>query len=579
MKKKLLAVLLALCLMTGTLLCGCQSGGPYTVSFEGNYSGSQTYESLTVDGGKKLQQPENPVREGYVFRGWYQDFTMTQPWDFEADKVRSDITLYALWDADTGDQISYPDTDKDFSALKTPGSQESAYEYTTYFLPGVDGVNQPYVGDPMPYYEDGVYYMYYLKDGGDSYNHSIYLATTTDFVTYTEVDAPVLEASRSGGQDSWTGTGSVVKVEDTYYLFYTGHTGASNAEFKEKIMVATGDSPYSFEKVADWYITPPAELRQKNDFRDPQAYYDPETGLITMTITASQGNVARILKYTVSKDLTQQHYDGIIFTNQVGDFWNLECSDTFKMGDTWYITYSAQDDTLWYASSDSQYGPYGEAKRLEGKLFYAAKHVEDGENTYMVGWARRSESASSTQDVAAWGGNLVVQKLVQKENGELVLAPADSILEQFGTRRALQIEDSHLVIEAGSLYSYTDVFTCYESFAITGEFSCSGSGSFGLCFDYNGKTDKYKMISISPGENALTLYFNEGSTLITQKEIALEPDTVYSFTYVQEGSVGVFYIDGVAALTVRIYGASGKPIMLFAENNTVTFTSLRQYTR
>jgi sucrose-6-phosphate hydrolase SacC (GH32 family) len=300
--------------------------------------------------------------------------------------------------------------------------------------------------------------------------------------------------------------------------------------------------------------------------------------MIHMTITASQGNVARILKYTVSADLTQQHYDGIIFTNEVGDFWNLECSDTFRLGDRWYITYSAQDDTLWYAAADSQYGPYGEAKRLEGKLFYAAKHVEDGENSYMVGWARRSESASSTQDVAAWGGNLVVQKLVQKDDGELVLAPVDAVQEQFAVRRALQIEDAHLVIESGSLYSYADVFTCHERFMLTGEFTFSGSGSFGLAFDYNGKAEKYKLISVSPSENKLALYFNEGETLIAEKEISLEPGEDYSFTYIQEGSVGVFYIDDVAALTVRIYGASGKPIMLFAENNTVAFTSLRQYT-
>lgn len=88
----------------------------------------------------------------------------------------------------------------------------------------------------------------------------------------------------SGGQDAWIGTGSVVKVDDTYYLFYTGHTGASNAEFKEKIMVARGSAPYHFERVEDWYINPPAELGQKNDFRDPQCYYDPATGLITMTL-------------------------------------------------------------------------------------------------------------------------------------------------------------------------------------------------------------------------------------------------------------------------------------------------------
>lgn len=579
MNKKLLVILLAVSIALSILFTGCSSGGPWAVHFDSNYYGSETYESLTVDGGKKIQQPETPVRDGYALLGWYSDAAMTVKWDFEKDKVQSDMTLYALWDADTGDEISNAANDKDFSTLKTPGSQESAYEYSTYFLPAVDGVNQPYVGDPMPYYEDGVYYIYYLKDGGDSYNHSIYLATTTDFVTYTEIDEPVLEASRSGGQDSWTGTGSVVKVDDKYYLFYTGHNGASNMEFKEKIMVAVSDNLYSFEKVADWDITPPSELRQKTDFRDPQAYYDPETGLISMTITASQGNVARILKYTVSADLTEQHYDGIIFTNEVGDFWNLECSDTFKIGDTWYISYSAQDDTLWYASSDSQYGPYGEAKRLEGKLFYAAKHVEDGENSYMVGWARRSESASSTQDVAAWGGNLVVQKIMQKENGELFLAPVDAVQAQFGTRRSLLIDAAHLVTQAGSRYSYTDVFTCYESFVITGEFTFEGQGSFGLAFDFNGKPEKYKLISISPADGLLQLSFNEGGTMITEKEVELIPGQNYTFTYIQEGSVGVFYIDEEAALTVRVYGASGKPIMLFAENNTVTFTSLRQYTK
>jgi hypothetical protein len=53
----------------------------------------------------------------------------------------------------------------------------------------------------------------------------------------------------------------------------------------------------------------------------------------------------------------------------------------------------------------------------------------------------------------------------------------------------------------------------------------------------------------------------------------------YGFTYIQEGSVGIFYLDGEAALTVRIYGVSGKTIRLYVENNTVHFTELREYTR
>jgi len=583
MNKRILAFLLAVCLSLSVVLCGCNlipnPDGTCTVNFDGNYSGCEAYESVTVVYGSAIGKVEDPTREGFIFQGWYKDAKLTKAWDLEKDAVISNMTLFAKWKRDLTGLFEYPTDDKDFSSLTTAGTQEAAYEYKNFFLPAKDGSRQPYVGDPMPYYEDGVYYMYYLKDGGDSYNHSIYLATTEDFITYKEYDNPVLESARGSAQDNWIGTGSVVKVDNKYYLFYTGHNGSATMEYKEKVMVAVSDNLTSFEKIAGWEITPPRTLGQKTDFRDPQAYYDPETKTIEMTITASQNNVARIIKYSVSADLKNVSYDGIIFTNPVGKFWNLECTDTFKIGDTWYVTYSAQDDTLWYAASENRYGPYDAPKRLEGKLFYAAKHVEDGENSYMVGWARRSGSPSSTQDVAAWAGNLVVQKIVQKENGELILAPVEKVLEQFTKRRELLFDDVDLFIQAGAQYRYSDAFTCYESFMITGEFTYTKSGSFGLCFDYNGKAEKYKMISISPSENKVQLFFNEGDTLIAEKDISLEKGKTYSFTYVQEGSVGVFYIDDMAALTVRIYGASGKPIKLFAENNSVEFTSLEQYTR
>lgn len=580
MKNKTMYFTVMICLVMTIWLYGCgQSGTQYTIHLENNYNAGGEYDSLTIDSGKKIPEPEVPERAGYTFLGWYKDAGLNEKWDFAKDKVSSEMSLYAGWDADTGDSIAYPEDDKDFSSLRTPGSQEAAYAYDMFFLPEMDGANQPYVGDTMPYYEDGIYYIYYLKEGGDSYNHSIYLATTTDFVHYTEQDEPVLEASADGGQDGWTGTGSVVKVGDKYYFFYTGHTDSAVAEYKEKIMVAESSNLTSFEKIAGWEIIPPAELGQKNDFRDPQAYYDSDAGEISLTITASKDNVARILKYSVSADLQEINYDGIIFSNSEGDFWNLECSDTFQIGDKWYITYSAQDDTLWYASSDSQFGPYSEAKRLEGKLFYAAKHVENGEDAYMVGWARRSESPSSTQEVSGWAGNLAVQRIVQKKDGCLVLAPVENVLDQFQVRRELLIEDTHAYLESGSLYSYVDAFTCYESYVLTGSFTYWGEGSFGLCFDYNGRDDKYKMISISPSDHKLQHFFNEGTTLIAETEAGLNPGTEYSFTYVQEGSVGIFYIDGIAALTVRLYGVSGKPVKLFAENNSVIFSSLRQYTR
>ena len=77
----------------------------------------------------------------------------------------------------------------------------------------------------------------------------------------------------------------------------------------------------------------------------------------------------------------------------------------------------------------------------------------------------------------------------------------------------------------------------------------------------------------------LQLEFNEGGTLITETAATLEAGKEYSFTYIQEGSVGIFYLDDLAALTVRLYGVSGKTIRLYAENNTVSFSGLREYTR
>lgn len=558
------------------LLSSCGQS-EYTVTFDTNCGADDMVSSQTVSAGEAIADSERPMRDGYVFLGWFQDAGLTQAWGADKDKVRSDMTLYAGWDKDTGDSITNPENDKEFLDLTSPESQEAAYSYKAYFRPAMDGTEQPYVGDTMPFYEDGVYYIYYLKDKGDSRNHSIYLATTTDFVNYTEYDNVVLE-STPGAQDDWIGTGSVVNVEGTYYLFYTGHTDGP-MEYKEKIMVAVGDSPLAFTKLPDWELIPPDELGQKRDFRDPQAYYDPETGNITLTVTAAQNGVARILKFTLSVDLQAAVYDGIIFTDPTGDFWNLECSDTFCIGDTWYITYSGQDDTLWFASSETPYGPYGEAKRLDGKLFYAAKHVEDGENAFMVGWARRSDAMSSTVGVTDWAGNLAVQKIVQKEDGDLVLAPVDAVAGGFTNRRTLAIEESHVYVEAEDGYAYTDAFTCYESFLLSGEFRYDKEGTFGLSFDFSGDPELNKFITVNPAENKLQLWFNEGTTLITETAIDLQPGETYSFIYIQEGSVGIFYIDGMASLTVRLYGASGKPIQLFAENNSVLFTSLRQYTR
>ena len=65
----------------------------------------------------------------------------------------------------------------------------------------------------------------------------------------------------------------------------------------------------------------------------------------------------------------------------------------------------------------------------------------------MAGWARRSESVSSNTSVSAWAGNLVVQKIVQKDNKELALAPVDNVAADFSKPQKLDFEETDIAAD------------------------------------------------------------------------------------------------------------------------------------
>lgn len=66
-----------------------------TVSFDSQGGSAVSAQEVTV--GSLLTQPEQPVREGYTFTGWYQDAACTVAWNFADMTVTSDLTLYAGW--------------------------------------------------------------------------------------------------------------------------------------------------------------------------------------------------------------------------------------------------------------------------------------------------------------------------------------------------------------------------------------------------------------------------------------------------------------------------------------------------
>lgn len=80
-----------------------------SVTFETN-GGTPVPEKQVINLGDVATVPNEPIKEGFQFAGWYQDKELTQKYDF-ATPVTSDITLYSKWTPLEVNKPEEPDVD------------------------------------------------------------------------------------------------------------------------------------------------------------------------------------------------------------------------------------------------------------------------------------------------------------------------------------------------------------------------------------------------------------------------------------------------------------------------------------
>src|SRR5678816_2855288 len=83
-----------------------------------------------------------------------------------------------------------------------------------------------WAADFIPLYDNGVFQLFYLLDWRDVKNHAEgtpwYRVSTTDFVNFTE-HGEMLARGTVDEQDLYVFTGSAIKANGQYHIFYTGH--------------------------------------------------------------------------------------------------------------------------------------------------------------------------------------------------------------------------------------------------------------------------------------------------------------------------------------------------------------------
>ena len=152
-----------------------------------------------------------------------------------------------------------------------------------------------WVGDLIPYWEDGIFYGFYLhdpriKDKEYAEETTWHLVTTKDFVNLEYKG----EAIERGGDDKPNKniyTGSVIKDKDgIYHAFYT----AFNADIKingksvQSVMQATGTDPLHLETMEDFLFVADGVRYEEFDWRDPYVFWNEEEGCYYMLLAARQ---------------------------------------------------------------------------------------------------------------------------------------------------------------------------------------------------------------------------------------------------------------------------------------------------
>ena len=270
--------------------------------------------------------------------------------------------------------------------------------------------NNAWTGDFIPYYENGVFHLFYLHSWRDPAKNGIpwYQISTEDFVHFDE-HGEMLKAGGLKEQDLCVFTGSVFKKDNKYHIFYTGHNPGMHEKGlpAQGIMHAVSDDLLTFTKIPEDTFYTDESLFERDDFRDPFVYFYNDKYYMLLVAKKKDAPTATsgVTAVYCSLDLINWKYHSILWDPQL--YHTHECPDLFKMGDWWYLIYSEYSDkrlTRYRMSRDINgpwHRPYDDS--FDTTAYYAAKSAFDGTNRYLFGWgSTKSENNDSLN--WEWGG-------------------------------------------------------------------------------------------------------------------------------------------------------------------------------
>ena len=490
---------------------------------------------------------------------------------------------------------SEPSTDGGEEVVDKTTDCQSASEkgaYTTWYKPA-----NGWVGDPIPYYDDGKFYIFYLQDwrSGYPFLHPWHMVYSTDLSSFT-FGGETIPCGKEEEQDVALGTGGVIKDRTTgeYCAFYTGHQWKwqEMGVPTQAILLTTSRDMKTWTKKGEhnFYLSLRGQSGYvENDCRDPHVFYDEEDGLYKMVVTTHTNAGATLALFT-SKELQNAKAWTLqepLYTDPA--IWVMECADVFKEGEYWYLTYSnVADRKVHYRYAKSLKGPWIKPANdiFDGIAFYAGKTMSNGKERYLAGW-RPTRIGDGDPD--QWGGSLVCHHMLFNADGTIDLKLPDGIDKKFTTlKKTVLIDKSGKAVKKENSYVLSDVAsvsfprldkTCKIEATVkaTGDEDVFGF-AFGACDD---KTEVYsirfdlKSKKMIMSKDDLTRGTTPAQTDVT---LAVPDDKQFKVKIVAEKSVCVMYVNDKIAFSNRIDKMPKNPWAIFTDKGTeISFSDIKVY--
>lgn len=450
------------------------------------------------------------------------------------------------------------------------------------------------VGDPMPYYENGKMYVYYLEDarnyGGGGY-HPISLLETSDLIHYEDKGIMLNFVDNRYNIEFALATGSVVKDKSgLYHFFYGGYNdnlSFTGLPYAQTILHATSNDLYHWTKDPSFneigYI-----IGEDNDFRDPYVFYMESEHLYWMLVTSREGGTSTVIKYT-SEDLLHWTKAGAFFKS--GRFNNMECSSLIQYKGYWFYSFSENGEhgyTKFFSKKNLSDPEWIEVPTLDG--FYAGRPVIGQEGRlFLYGWAPTKGLYDSSKP--DWAGNLTVFELDSDESGMIYPIFAKEFKDSIATERVYKEVmtanpvstisfDKSASFQGKAIWHLDEKKTTRMSFDFKLNNTDGRCGlTFGnvadnqigrIAFDFNASRKQLLFYDDCSDQNSFGIpeYF---------VNFTYEANKTYHVDFVTEDGVSQLYLDGKVALSMRTASILRDNWAFYSQNAGVTFDHVKLY--